>query len=183
MDEVEISEAMAQVEAALAGLDGLPPTIAERMADAVGALTSLYGQVLRTMVASATPQAMADWCDDPLVGHLLALHGLHPQPPAARAGRAAAAVLASFSTGLELTEVSVDGSRARVALGGRLADSKRSTAPALRGALEDSVLGAAPELDSVELEGLPLAGDPTETLITVDSVLRRSQAASVEAAS
>jgi hypothetical protein len=75
---------------------------------------------------------------DPLVAHLLLLHGLHPRPPAARIEDALAALCAE---GHAATLRSVDDGVAHVQVVGLL--------PGARLRVEESVWAAAPDLEGV----------------------------------
>ncbi|MFD0540464.1 hypothetical protein ACFQY7_48365 [Actinomadura luteofluorescens] len=108
------------------------------------------------------------WLGDELVGHLLAMHGLHPEAPEARVRRALAALegfLAKHRTTVELTGTDGDAVRLRVATEGRAAAPR----PVLD-AVERAALAAAPELERVEIE----APAPEKVLITLDQVRSRA---------
>ncbi|NYD46899.1 hypothetical protein BJY14_002882 [Actinomadura luteofluorescens] len=143
-------------------LDGLDPGGHQ----AVQALVELYGEALGRVVRLCSDASTL--AGDELVGHLLAMHGLHPEAPEARVRRALAALegfLAKHRTTVELTGTDGDAVRLRVATEGRAAAPR----PVLD-AVERAALAAAPELERVEIE----APAPEKVLITLDQVRSRA---------
>jgi hypothetical protein len=142
-------------------LDGLDPAAHQ----AVQALVELYGEALDRIVRlTADASALAG---DELVGHLLVMHGLHPETPEARVRRALAALegfLGKHRTSVEFAGIDGAAVRLKVATEGRAAAPR----PVLD-AVERAALAAAPELERVEIE----APAPEQVLITLDQVRSR----------
>ncbi|WP_141578348.1 NifU family protein [Actinomadura sp. WMMA1423] len=142
-------------------LDGLDPGAHQ----AVQSLVELYGEALDRIVRlAADASALAG---DELVGHLLVMHGLHPETPDVRVRRALAALegfLAKHRTSVEFAGIDGEAVRLKVATEGRAAASR----PVLD-AVERAALAAAPELERVEIE----APAPEKVLITLDQVRSR----------
>lgn len=104
----------------------LGPVQWQRVDELVSRLTALYGAALgRTLyhveqAGRLDEELRARLCDDELVGALLALHGMHPDPPLARARAAVERVRALVGEGAGTIEVTLDGAGVlAVTLGGR----------------------------------------------------------------
>lgn len=162
--EREAREHVARTEELLSSLDGITDTAAREQAlDALHALAEMYGECLaRTMdrVDGATRSAVAD---DELVGHLLLVHGLHPETAGKRVRRALEEVRGVTVLSADEAEV-----RVRIAPQGCGAPSPEQLARTVR----DTVAWAAPEVSRVETED---AG-PESALIPVDSLFRGAAA-------
>ncbi len=158
----EAREHVARAEALLARLDTLPdPDVREQVAETLAAVVALYGEGLARVLRHADDTGAAALAGDELVGHLLLVHDLHPEPADARVRRALGRVRAAG--GAEL--VALDGRVARVGLRAR---GCASSAEATRQEVRDAVGWAAPEIDRVEFEeeAAPMP------LIAVDSLFR-----------
>jgi hypothetical protein len=136
--------------------------------EAIEALTEVYGAALATVVAtlgreSVPVRALAD---DELVGHLLALHGLHPDPPETRIAHALDDVRAEIGGDVQLS--GIDDGVARVEV---TASGCQSTAAAMLNAVADVVIAAAPELAGVDPVRIRPPAAPT--LIPLDALRRR----------
>ena len=130
-------------------LDEVRATVAPlawtRVDELVTAIVDLYGRALGRTLEAVEPSRRAALAEDELVGSLMALHALHPDPPEARIRGALAALAPSVGT-IEL-----------VALDGGVARLQAIDAPPVDGAgeaIERVVLEAAPELARVEIAGL-----------------------------
>ncbi len=130
-------------------------------------VVALYGRGLAHAIehgraVSTAAELDERLCGDELLASLLVIHGLHPQPVAARIERAlakAAAALGDDLPTIELAGIADDGIvRLRVAgaFGGG-AMSARVAEAAVRRAIEE----AAPELAGIEIDGLPPPHDPS----------------------
>jgi Fe-S cluster biogenesis protein NfuA len=153
MQDTAVRHEVQAVESALADLEGLPDGAARTAAlGAVEGLLRLYGEGLRRVVErlALAPVVAEQLADDELVGHLLLLHGLHPDTLEERVARALEDVrpyMGSHGGGVELVGIA-DGV-ARVRLEGTCSGCAASTAT-LKLAIEDAVLRAAPEVNAVE---------------------------------
>ncbi|MGH9107156.1 MAG: NifU family protein [Acidimicrobiales bacterium] len=147
LSDAEAEEVVEQLEALLGRVEAMAGPDGEAARAAVSALAEVYGEALARAVAVAreVPEAVACLSADPLVGHLMALHGLHPGPPEARARQAVSEVqgLLGATASVSLAGVHDGVAEVRVSPGG--CGSAR-----LKAAVRDIVLTAAPELSDVE---------------------------------
>ena len=138
-----------QVEALLDQVETFPEPQREVATELVRALLDMYGEGLSRIVAACDVPV-----EDELVAHLLLLHGLHPVPVRERVIGALDEVrpyLASHGGGVELLDVA-DGV-VRLRLEGSC-NGCPSSAATLRGAVEEAIARAAPDVERVETEGV-----------------------------
>jgi Fe-S cluster biogenesis protein NfuA len=138
-----------QVEALLDEVETFPEPQREVATELVRALLDMYGEGLSRIVAACDVPV-----EDELVAHLLLLHGLHPVPVRERVIGALDEVrpyLASHGGGVELLDVA-DGV-VRLRLEGSC-NGCPSSAATLRGAVEEAIARAAPDVERVETEGV-----------------------------
>ena len=151
MDDHTVRARVAEVEEALASVEGLAPAPRETALAAVAALVELYGEGWARALARlerACPDAAAFLAEDELLGHLLMIHGLHPLAAETRVRRALRAVRNSVDAdGVELELLDIDEGVAHVRLGGNGVSG--SKLPEL---VEGVVRSAAPELERIEIE-------------------------------
>jgi Fe-S cluster biogenesis protein NfuA len=170
----------ARAEELLSGLESLPDSAAAaRAAETVETLVGLYGDCL-ARIAEHLGQggedggdALRRLADDELVGHLLLVHDLHPDPAETRVRRALADVRTRGRLAedeVELLELS--GTAVRIRLSGGRGCS--SSPQALEQAVREAVAAAAPEIEHTDIETAPAAPDRASTaLIPVDDLFRR----------
>lgn len=149
-----------RIERLLDDIEGAaPPELWQQVEELVQRLTGLYGEGLARALtqlrrAGALDNAVhEELCRDDLVGSLLLLHGLHPEPCASRVARALDSVrpyLASHRGDVELLSVNDDVVRLRL-LGS--CDGCSSSSATLEQLLERAIFEAAPEVRRVEMEG------------------------------
>ena len=154
MDDDEVRELVARVEALLGGLD-------EQATEVVQALVQLYGEALARVVAGTDPT------EDELLSHLLLVHDLHPVDAETRVRRALDDVrpyLGSHGGDVEL--LGVEDGVARVRLEGTCNGCPSSTVT-LRNAIEEAIMRAAPELERVDAEGV---AEPEPALVQIGSL-------------
>ena len=171
LGDEEVRQRIGELDRLLAYLEQASGPVAESAVVAVSTLTEVYGAALArvTALAAADARFMAGLTADEVIGNLLVLHGLHPEPTAQRAARALAEIrpyLRSHGGDAELT--SVDGEVARVRLTGSCQGCAASAAT-LQQAVTDAVLSAAPELAAVE----PASGPRAPEVIPAESLLRK----------
>jgi Fe-S cluster biogenesis protein NfuA len=169
------------VESRLAALDDLlgrleqtPGATAATGLDAVRALTEVYGEALARLMTclAGVPSASDAAAADDLVGHLLVLHGIHPQPVTERVGRALDGIRPYVrSHGGEVELAGITDGVARVRLAGTC-DGCPSSAGTLELVVREAVLAAAPELSGVQPVRTTAANTP---LIPLDQVRRRPE--------
>jgi Fe-S cluster biogenesis protein NfuA len=171
----QVEERLNRLDQLLGQLEQVPGPGSELALEAVATLTAVYGEALaRVMTRLDAPPAtgaglVADLAADQLIGHLLILHGLSPVPVADRITAALENVrsgLKGRDAGLRLAGLDGDVARVQLSSGGC-----SSSAAALREAITEAVLAAAPELAAVEVESAPAAAEPA--LIPVEALRRR----------
>jgi Fe-S cluster biogenesis protein NfuA/nitrite reductase/ring-hydroxylating ferredoxin subunit len=121
--------------------------------DAVSGLVEVYGEALGRIVQALPPDAVAELAADELVGHLLLIHDLGPEPVEARVVAALDEVrpyLASHGGGVELA--GIEGATVRLRLEGHCNGCPSSTAT-LELAVQDAIRAAAPEIEQIETDG------------------------------
>ncbi|HYZ99851.1 MAG TPA: NifU family protein [Acidimicrobiales bacterium] len=120
-------------------------------------VTDLYGGGLARvveLVGDAAPDVMGRLVDDELVASLLLVHGLHPDPVAQRVERALEGVrplLAQHDGDVELLGVDIDAGAVLLRLLGSC-DGCPSSPVTLQHAVEQAIVGAAPEITRIDVE-------------------------------
>jgi hypothetical protein len=155
------------------------PVAWQRVEELVSRLVALYGAALGRALflveeAGALDAGLrARLVGDELVGAMMALHGMHPDPPVERARAAVERVRALFGDAAGAVEVALDGRDVLViTLGGgweRCAVPRAGVDEALRRAIEE----AAPDVAAVEIGGADWSAAPP--LVQLD--VTRSRAA------
>lgn len=159
MDDAEARELVGRVDASLTQIEALPDSPARAAsAEALQGLLELYGEGFARMVALVArrggPETLRMLAEDELLSHLLLLHGLHPVDVETRVQEALEGVrpyLATHGGNVELLSVA-DGV-AHVRLQGSC-DGCPSSALTLKTAIEEAILKAAPDVISIEAEGV-----------------------------
>ncbi len=132
------------------------PETFEKIEELVASVSELYGQGLERIVAALTasaPELAHDLLTDPVVAGLLVLHDLHPVPVGDRVEQALDTVrplLAQHGGGVELVDIDVAAGAVLVHLTGSC-DGCPSSTETLRGAVEQAVLAAAPDIGLVDV--------------------------------
>ncbi|GAA4661201.1 hypothetical protein GCM10023347_10850 [Streptomyces chumphonensis] len=173
-DDARARATVARAEELLSGLDALPDSAAAaRARETVETLVGLYGEALERVVAHTGDDtaALRRLADDELVGHLLLVHDLHPDPPSVRARRALDAVAEHLRRhGVTVAARELTDETVRVRITGTARGCNAPPEPPER-TVRDALAGAAPDLARVDVETAP---DPApETLISVDSLFQR----------
>ncbi|MFF7856943.1 NifU family protein [Streptomyces sp. NPDC007904] len=155
------------VESRLARLDGLlehlesaPGPTTRSATEAVRLLIEVYGEALARVLDHADGRLAEHLADDELLGHLLVLHDIHPEPAERRAARAVERLRPAVrERGGDVEWAGVEGQVGRVRLraGGGCGSGCGSGATEVTDAVREAVLAAAPELTAVE--SLPASPD------------------------
>ncbi|MBW1601923.1 NifU family protein [Streptomyces sp. JJ66] len=176
-DDAFAREQVRRAEEQLGGLDALPDSAAAaRARETVETLVGLYGDALARVLHHAE-QAGGDalarrLADDELVGHLLLVHDLHPDPPAARARRALDAAAGHLrGLGLELDVAQLTDATAHVRLTGTTKGCSPPPVPPEQ-TVRDALTAAAPELADVQVERAAAPAAPAP-VIPVDALFQR----------
>ncbi|MGV4981220.1 NifU family protein [Streptomyces sp. NRAIS4] len=140
---------LTRLDEVLAGLESAPGPALE----AVRLLTEVYGEALARVLDHADERLRERLADDELLGHLLVLHEIHPEPPERRAARAVDKLRPAVrERGGDLEWAGVEGRVARVRLtsGGGCGSGCGGGSSDVTEVVEAAVLAVAPELTSVE---------------------------------
>jgi Fe-S cluster biogenesis protein NfuA len=158
----EIERRLARLDDLLGQLEQIPGVAASIGLEAARGLAEVYGEALARLMdhLAGVPSARDAAAADDLIGHLLVLHGIHPQPVEERVARAL--------DGLDVQLVGIADGIARVELSGH---GCPSSAGALELAVRETVLAVAPELRDVR--PVRAAAARTAPLIPLSQVRRR----------
>jgi Fe-S cluster biogenesis protein NfuA len=170
-EDQEVRDRIAELDRLLEYLEKAPGPVAGSAVTAVSLLTQVYGAALARVMrlVRQAPGIAAALAGDEVVGHLLILHGLHPQPPGHRAAQAIRELqpyLRSHGGDAEL--LGIDGDVARIRFSGSC-QGCAATAATLRQAVTDAVLRAAPELAGTG----PAEAARSPEVIPAESLLRK----------
>lgn len=143
---------LARLDEVLGALEATPGPALE----AVRLLTEVYGEALARVLDDAGEALRERLAGDELLGHLLVLHDIHPEPPERRAARAVERLAPAVREGGgDLEWAGVEGRVARVRLsgggGGGCGAGCGGGSADVSGAVRAAVLALAPELESVEV--------------------------------
>ncbi|MFI9161311.1 NifU family protein [Kitasatospora aureofaciens] len=155
LDAQAVEQRLARLDELLERVEAVPGPGGEAALAAVRTLTEVYGEALARVMDLLPPEPLLD---DELLGHLLVLHDLHPEPPERRAARALQALR---ERGVQAELAGVDGGVAEVRL---TVKGCGSSAGAVEAAVREAVLAAAPELSEVRRA-------PERAFVPVDSLL------------
>ncbi|MEU1008656.1 NifU family protein [Streptomyces sp. NPDC005890] len=171
LQDPAVEARLARLDEVLTGLETVPGPALE----AVRLLTEVYGEALARVLDLAEQPLREQLAEDELLGHLLVLHDIHPDPPERRAARAVEKLRPVVrERGGDLEWAGVDGRVARVRLstgGGCGSGCGGGSADPLE-AVRAAVLAVAPELESVE----PVAVErrPATAFVPLSTIKRRA---------
>ncbi|MEU1594771.1 NifU family protein [Streptomyces sp. NPDC005708] len=149
LDEAAVAERLTRLDLLLEQIEGAPGPMTGAAVEAVQVLAAVYGEALARVLDGADRALVDRMAGDQLIGHLLVLHDIHPEPPERRAERAVDALRPSVlerGGDVELTAVEEGVARVRLAAKG----CGSSSAAELEEAVREAVLTLAPELSGVE---------------------------------
>jgi hypothetical protein len=166
-DDAEVEARLTELDELLGRVEQLPGPAGELALEAVAAVVEIYGAALsRALLLARSPEAFTA---DPLLGHLLLVHGLHPDPVDVRV-RHALGTVGERVAGVELELLGITTGTATV----QVTSGGGCGAPApdeLERALREVLLAAAPEL--VAVETVTAEAPRRATFIPLDSLVRR----------
>jgi Fe-S cluster biogenesis protein NfuA len=145
----EIGEVLSHLNDLLEQVEQTPGPAGEVAADAVSALAHVYGEALARAVGYVlgTPAVRQAFLNDELLGHLLVLHDLHPEPVDARVARVITKLSLSLDDhGDRLALVGIEEGIATVSLAAHGCGSA-----GIADMVRDAILAAAPELSDVSV--------------------------------
>ncbi|WP_328773611.1 NifU family protein [Streptomyces sp. NBC_00286] len=173
LDDGEVMARLTRIDELLEKVQIAPGPTAKAALDAVGALTEVYGEALARVMDRADAALGARLADDELLGHLLVLHEVHPEPPERRAARAVERLRPALQErGGDAELAAVEGPVARIRLRTPGCGSGCGSASAdVEEAVREAVLAAAPELTAVE----PVAEQESRqaAFVPLDTLVRR----------
>jgi len=150
----ELERRVRRVDALVRELRELPDEHAREIAgEAFSALLELHGDALERLVELVGPEVAERMAEDPAVGGMLLLHGLHPVPFERRVQRALDGVrpyLGSHGGGVRVLDAA-DGA-VRLRLEGSCQGCP-SSAATIRLAIEQAILDEVPDVTGIEVEG------------------------------
>lgn len=175
VDDRELTQRAVRVEELLGEIETFPdPVVRQKMAETVGELVVLYGEGLARILAivqqvdgETGARILEAFAEDELIAHLLMLHDLHPIPLETRIAAALDGVRPYLqSHGGEVELLGVEDGVARLRLQGSCSGCPSSTVT-LKLAIEEAITRAAPDLLSIEAEGVvPPPSKPVNFLPT-----------------
>jgi Fe-S cluster biogenesis protein NfuA len=169
LDDHAVRERLAVLDEQLAQLEATPGPIGELALAAVCGLAEIYGQALGRALDLADPALVERMLGDDLIGHLLVLHGIHPQPVEARVARVIENLRAAPSArGAEIELAGIDQGVATVRVS--VTGCGSSAAGGLKRAIRDALLAAVPELADVTT--VPAGRPSPAAFVPLDSLMR-----------
>jgi Fe-S cluster biogenesis protein NfuA len=171
----EVRERLSRLEHLLALVEETPGPSGELAMSAVTELAQVYGEALARAVchAAESPALLESLVRDELIGHLLVLHDIHPEPAGPRVARAVDALRPMVAEqGGEIALLGVEDGVAKVTLSvGGCGSGCGSSAQGLHQAVREAVLSVAPELDEVSIvAGRPPAAPAPSAFIPLSSL-------------
>ncbi|MFJ7176106.1 NifU family protein [Streptomyces massasporeus] len=151
--DADVEARLVRLDQALDGLESAPGPTTRTAAEAVALLTEVYGEALARVLDRADEQLAERLAEDELLGHLLVLHDIHPEPAERRAARAVERLRPAVQErGGDVEWAGVEGQVARVRLttGGGCGSGCGGGGDEVTDAVRAAVLAAAPELTAVE---------------------------------
>ncbi|MYS93684.1 MULTISPECIES: NifU family protein [Streptomyces] len=156
----DVEARLARLDEVLEGLEAAPGPTTRSATEAVRLLTEVYGEALARVLDHADGQLAERLAEDELLGHLMVLHDVHPEPAERRAARAVERLRPAVQErGGDVEWAGVQGQVARVRLkaGGGCGSGCGGGSNEVTDVVREAVLAAAPELTAVE--PLPTASD------------------------
>jgi Fe-S cluster biogenesis protein NfuA len=166
--DLDVEARLARLDEVLESLEPLPGAATE----AVRLLTEIYGEALARVLDRADEQLAERLADDELLGHLLVLHDIHPEPPERRAARAVERLRPAVrERGGDVEWAGVEGEIGRVRLktGGGCGSGCGGGGSDVTDAVREAVLAVAPELTAVE----PLPSTPAPAFVPLTTLTHR----------
>ncbi|MBV9651637.1 MAG: NifU family protein [Pseudonocardiales bacterium] len=170
LDNAAVRDRLTRLDGLLEQVEAIPGPSGEIALAAVSALAEVYGEALARAIAytSYTPGLTQSIVEDELLGHLLVLHDIHPDPVQRRVTRALDDLRPALQErGGDVELSGIDRGVAMVQL-----SIKGCSSAGVEDAVREAVLTAAPELSDVQRA--PAAAKRDAAFIPVDALLSRS---------
>ncbi|MFD8234665.1 NifU family protein [Streptomyces sp. NPDC059696] len=149
----DVEARLGRLDELLEGLETAPGPTTRSATEAVALLTEVYGEALARVLDLADERLAERLAEDELLGHLMVLHAIHPEPAERRAARAVERLRPAVrERGGDVEWAGVEGQVARVRLttGGGCGSGCGGSGSDVTDAVRAAVLAAAPELTAVE---------------------------------
>lgn len=174
----DVEARLARLDELLENLEAAPGPTTRSATEAVRLLTEVYGEALARVLDLADGQLAERLADDELLGHLLVLHDIHPEPAERRAARAVERLRPAVrERGGDVEWAGVEGQVARVRLssggGGCGSGCGAGGAAEVTDAVRAAVLAAAPELTAVEPLPAASARQPAPAFVPLATLTHR----------
>ena len=164
----DVEARLSRLDQLLEGLEATPGPATRPAVEAVRLLTEIYGEALARVMDHADAQLAEHLAEDELLGHLLVLHAIHPEPVERRAARAVERLRPAVQErGGDVEWAGADGAvgRVRLTAGGGCGSGCGGGTGDVTAAVREAVLAVAPELSAVEPEQVtPPAFVPLTTI-------------------
>ncbi len=171
LDDPAVRALLADLNDQLEQLEATPGPVGDLALTAVAGVAEIYSQALVRTLELADPALVAKMLDDELIGHLLALHGIHPEPAEARLARVVEelrSALTAHGGTIELDRL--DGDVAVVRISGA------GSSPAdIEHTVRRAVLTVVPELAGVTI--VPAGGSGATVFVPLDALMRSATSA------
>jgi Fe-S cluster biogenesis protein NfuA len=144
---------LARLDDLLGGLESAPGPVTRTAVEAVRLLTEVYGEALARVMDHADGRLAERLAEDELLGHLLVLHAVHPEPVEVRAARAVERLRPAVRErggDVEWAGVDEDVARVRLTSGGGCGSGCGAGSTDVTAVVREAVLAVAPELTAVE---------------------------------
>jgi Fe-S cluster biogenesis protein NfuA/nitrite reductase/ring-hydroxylating ferredoxin subunit len=181
LDDQGLQERVARMEMLLGEIEALEdPNARSKAAEVVQVLLELYGEGLARMMETVAEgkegeRTFEAFADDELVSHLLLLHGLHPLDLETRVVKALEEVRPYLkSHGGNVEFLGVEGGVARLRMQGSCSGCPSSTMT-LKLAIEEAIYKTAPDLESIEAEGVTEEPKPAPTIVAGPTLRRKKK--------
>jgi Fe-S cluster biogenesis protein NfuA len=175
LDNAAVCDQLTRLDGLLEQVEAIPGPSGEIALEAVSALAEVYGEALARAVAyasEAAPELVQAITDDELLGHLLVLHGIHPDPVERRVAHALDELRPALQErGGDVELSSIEAGIATVQL-----SIKGCSSAGVEDAVREAVLTVAPELSDVQRAP---AAKRDAAFIPLDALLSRPAASGV----
>jgi Fe-S cluster biogenesis protein NfuA len=168
----DVEARIARLDELLNTLESAPGPTTRSATEAVALLTEVYGEALARVLDHADGQLAERLAEDELLGHLLVLHDIHPEPAERRAARAVERLRPAVrERGGDVEWAGVEGQVGRVRLktGGGCGSGCGGGGSDVTDAVREAVLAVAPELTAVE----PLPSTPAPAFVPLTTLTHR----------
>jgi Fe-S cluster biogenesis protein NfuA len=168
----DVEARLARLDELLNTLESAPGPTTRSATEAVALLTEVYGEALARVLDHADGQLAERLAEDELLGHLLVLHDIHPEPAERRAARAVERLRPAVrERGGDVEWAGVEGQVGRVRLktGGGCGSGCGGGGSDVTDAVREAVLAVAPELTAVE----PLPSTPAPAFVPLTTLTHR----------